>query len=209
MSSRSADHWDTVYRTKTPGQTSWFTPHLSVSMALLERAGMGCASRAIDIGAGCSTLIDDLLDFGLSDITALDISAASLDALRRRLGPRGGSVRWIVADAANVDLAAERYDLWHDRAALHFLVDDADAASYVGRATRAIVTGGHAVIGGFAADGPERCSGLAVARRDPEDIARLFGSAFELVHSQRERHITPGGASQSFAYALLRKAGTP
>jgi hypothetical protein len=68
-----------------------------------------------------------------------------------------------------------------------------------------VAAGGHAVIGGFAPDAPERCSGLPVVRRSPEDIAALMAPAFELVESRSERHVTPAGAAQSFAYGLLRR----
>jgi ubiquinone/menaquinone biosynthesis C-methylase UbiE len=200
MPEDTANHWQSVYRTKQPDQVSWFTPHLNVSVELLKQAGLNPNSRIIDIGAGASTLVDDLLDMGFHHVTVLDISPAALDVARRRLGARAASVQWLVADAAHMDLPPLSYDLWH------FLVDAADAAAYVASATRAIVHGGFAVIGGFAADGPERCSGLPVARREPEDIAKLFGHAFTLVHSQHAKHVTPWSAPQSFAYALLVKS---
>jgi ubiquinone/menaquinone biosynthesis C-methylase UbiE len=207
MTQDTTDHWQAVYRSKQPQEVSWFAPRLNVSLGLLRHAGLNPESRIIDIGAGASTLVDDLLDLGLRHITVLDISEASLAVARQRLGTRAAHVAWRVADAARMDLPARSYDLWHDRAALHFLVDEADAAAYVASATRAVVDGGFAVIGGFAADGPERCSGLPVARRDAQDIARLFGPQFALVDAQREQHATPWGAAQSFAYALLRKGG--
>ena len=200
------DHWQGVYRRLQPDEVSWFTPHLTESLALLKRAGINPATRIIDIGAGASTLVDDLLDMGLRHVTLVDISAASLEVARGRLGARATAVEWIVADAAHLELAPAGYDVWHDRAVLHFLTDPALSAAYVASAARSIVEGGYAVIGGFAADGPERCSGLPVVRREPEDIARLFGANFTLIHSHRERHTTPSGAAQSFAYALLRKA---
>jgi len=208
MPENTAEHWQTVYRTKPTDQVSWFTPHLALSVRLLRQAGLNPGSRIIDIGAGASTLADDLLDAGLHDITVLDISAAALDVARQRLGTRSAKVRWLVADAARMDLPAASYDLWHDRATLHFLGDAGDAARYVVSATRAIVDGGCAIIGCFAADGPERCSGLPIVRREPQDVARLFGPAFTLVDAQHETHLTPGGLRQSFAYALLRKTGT-
>jgi SAM-dependent methyltransferase len=207
MPEDTANHWQSVYRTRQPDQVSWFTPHLNLSVVLLKQAGLNPDSRIIDIGAGASTLVDDLLDLGLHHVTALDISPAALEVARRRLGARAASVQWLVADVAHMDLAPLSYDLWHDRAALHFLVDAEDSAAYIASATRAIANGGFAVIGGFAADGPERCSGLPVVRREPQDIARLFGPAFTLVGSQHEKHITPWSAPQSFAYALLRKSG--
>jgi hypothetical protein len=46
---------------------------------------------------------------------------------------------------------------------------------------------------------------LPVIRRDPADIAALFGDSFSLAESRREVHSTPAGSQQRFAYALLRK----
>ena len=199
------DHWQRVYRRLRTDEVSWFAPHLSVSISLLKRAGIDPATRIIDIGGGASTLVDDLLAMGLRYVTVLDISAASLEAVRLRLGASADSVQWMVADAARLELPPLSYDVWHDRAALHFLTDPAHSAAYIASAARAIVEGGYAVIGCFAADGPEYCSGLPVARREPQDIAQLFGPAFTLIHCHRERHTTPSGVAQSFAYALLRK----
>jgi SAM-dependent methyltransferase len=207
MKPPTAEHWQSVYQTKPSDQVSWYAPHLSVSLALLQRAGVHAGSRVIDIGAGASTLVDDLLDLGVKRITAVDIADAPLEVARQRLGERGHSVRWLVADAAHLDLPPQGFDLWHDRAALHFLVEPAEAAAYVATANRAIACRGYAVIGGFAADGPEKCSNLPVVRREPQDLAALFGPAFSLVHAEHERHTTPWGSSQSFAYALLRKRG--
>ncbi|MGE0114985.1 MAG: class I SAM-dependent methyltransferase [Steroidobacteraceae bacterium] len=205
MTEGKADHWQTVYQSKQATQVSWFAPNLNISISLLEQFGLNPDSRVIDIGAGASTLVDDLLEMGIHKVTLLDISAASLEVTQQRLGARAGEVQWVVSDAAHVNLPAQSFDFWHDRAAFHFLTDAGDVAAYVAAATRSIVEDGFAIISGFAADGPERCSGLPVVRREPQEVADLFGSAFTLVHSQHERHTTPSGASQAFAYAVLRK----
>jgi len=200
-------HWDNAYRTKWTDQVSWYRAHLDVSFELLVEAGLGPRSRVVDIGGGASTLVDDLLDFGVQSITVVDLSPASLEIARQRLGARAARVDWLVADVTALNLREGSFDLWHDRAALHFLTAPEAAQAYVQTATRTIAPGGHAVIGCFAADGPERCSGLPVVRRDPADIAALFGESFALVESRREVHSTPGGVQQCFAYALLRKVG--
>lgn len=205
MTTDKTDHWQNVYDTKAPTEVSWFRPHLDVSLELIKRAGLQIDSRVIDIGAGASTLIDDLLDLGVRQVTAFDISATSLEVAKKRLGLRAAHVEWLVGDAARYRFEENRFDVWHDRAALHFLIDPADAIAYVDNATRAIRTGGFAIIGCFASDGPEKCSGLPVARREPEEIAKLFGARFTLVDQRHEQHITPWGASQSFAYALMVK----
>jgi ubiquinone/menaquinone biosynthesis C-methylase UbiE len=198
-------HWDGAYRAKAADQVSWYRAHLDVSFQLLVEAGIGPHSRIVDVGGGASTLVDDLLDFGVEAMTVVDLSPASLEIARHRLGARAERVAWLVGDITQLDFPDEGFDLWHDRAALHFLTAPEAAHAYVRTATRAIARGGHAVIGGFAADGPEHCSGLPVMRRDPADIASLFAEAFSLVDARREVHSTPAGIQQRFAYALLRK----
>ncbi len=198
-------HWQNVYRTRTADSVSWYRPHLETSLELLEQTGLGVDSRLIDVGGGASTLVDDLLDRGLGRITVLDLSAAALDVARTRLGKRARDVAWRVDDVLTAALPAAGFDVWHDRAVFHFLTDPADAARYARQAALAVRPGGHAVIAGFAPDGPERCSGLPVARRSAEEIAELLGPAFRLLARRGERHVTPAGGEQSFEYALLTR----
>lgn len=203
--SEMQNHWESVYRTKQPDEVSWYAAHLSTSLELLRKAGLNEHSRVIDVGAGASTLVDDLLDLGVKSIIALDLSAAALAIARERLGQRGDQVRWIAEDVTRLTLPPQSIDIWHDRAALHFLVDPDAVRRYMSVATKALAREGYAIIGGFAADGPQKCSGLPVARRDPEAIADLFGPKFDLIEGRREIHTTPWGAPQRFAFSLLRK----
>ena len=198
-------HWQRVYETRDPEAVSWFRPRLDVSLELLERAGLAPDTRLIDVGGGASTLVDDLLARGLRDITVLDVSAEALAVSRQRLAARANRATWLATDVLDARLPAGAFDIWHDRAVSHFLTDDADLARYAGQVASAIRPGGHAVIGGFAPDGPERCSGLPVARRSAQDIAAMLRPDFELLDERRERHVTPVGAEQLFAYALLRR----
>jgi SAM-dependent methyltransferase len=198
-------HWSRVYATKAPDSASWYRSHLEVALELLERGGLSPDSRIIDVGGGASTLVDDLLARGLQHITVLDIAAEALAATRARLGPQASDVQWITGDLLETPLPQAAFDLWHDRAVLHFLVDPAVAARYARIATDAVCRGGHAVISGFAPDGPERCSGLPVARRSAADVAQLMGPDWTLVEQRSELHVTPAGNPQSFAYALLRR----
>lgn len=198
-------HWETVYRDKDAQDVSWYRPHLEVSLQLLERAGLGAHSRVIDIGGGASTLVDDLLARGVSRVTVLDLSQEALQVAKERLGELAAAVGWIVANVTEADLPKAAFDLWHDRAALHFLTTPEETAAYVDRARSSLATDGHVLVGGFASDGPERCSGLPVARREPAEIAALFGNDFELIDEAHDTHATPWGAQQHFAYALLRK----
>ena len=196
-------HWQRVYQTRSPDAVSWYRPHLQVSLDLLKLAGLAVDSSVIDVGGGASTLVDDLLDRGVSDISVLDVSPEALSIARRRLGARANDVTWLAVDLLQAAMPEGKFDLWHDRAVLHFLTNPPDAIRYARQAARAVRVDGHAVISGFAPEGPERCSGLPVARRSAEEIAKLLAPAFELVAKRTERHRTPAGAEQAFEYALL------
>lgn len=199
------EHWDAVYATKAFDAVSWHRPRLDASLRWIEALRLPPRSAIIDVGAGASNLLLDLLDLGFTDVTALDVSDEALKVARHRAGGRAGAIEWIVADITACPLASARYDLWHDRAVLHFLVGEGDRAAYADAAARAIRPGGHALISGFAPDGPTRCSDLDVLRAGPEAIAATLGPRFRLLHSSEERHHTPWGKEQAFAYAVLRR----
>ena len=200
-----SSHWEAVYAQKDSTAVSWFRSRLDVSLELLEQSGLSVRSRVLDVGGGASTLVDDLVGRGVALVSVLDLSASALAVARERLGARAMEVAWIVGDITRVPLSAGSFTHWHDRAVLHFLTEGNDLRAYAAQAARAVARGGHAVIAGFAPDGPERCSGLPVVRRSTEEIARVLGSAFELVDARHERHRTPAGNEQSFNYALLRR----
>ena len=202
--SERRQHWDQVYRTRVPEQVSWYQPEARNSLELIRRAGPDCAAAIIDIGGGASTLVDSLVDADYRDVTVLDLAPDALAIARARLGARADSVHWMTADILAVELPAARYDIWHDRAAFHFLTNPDDRARYVAQLRHALSPGGHLVMATFALDGPPRCSGLDVIRYSAESLADELGSGFELVESVREEHRTPSGAIQRFQYSLLR-----
>jgi SAM-dependent methyltransferase len=198
-------HWENVYASRAPDETSWHQRNPSLSLAMIERCGPAPASAMIDIGGGASLLVDHLLDRGFEDLTVLDISARALDRARKRLGERAAAVQWIKADITQFGPNRE-YDVWHDRAAFHFLTAADDREAYAAVLRRALSPGGRAIIATFAPDGPERCSGLEIVRYDAESIQAALGTDFQLVEEQREIHRTPAGGEQSFMYFGLERA---
>jgi ubiquinone/menaquinone biosynthesis C-methylase UbiE len=198
-------HWETLYRTKTAEQVSWYRRHLDVSLNLIERAAPARSEAIIDVGGGESTLVDDLLERGFSNLTVLDISAAALEVTKQRLGSRAGAVGWIAADIRNAVLPDSSCDVWHDRAVFHFLTTQEDRRRYVHQVLRAVRPGGYVIVGAFGPDGPRRCSGLEVVRYEAAGLHGQFGSPFRLVESVPEVHVTPWGTTQQFVYCLCMR----
>jgi SAM-dependent methyltransferase len=199
-------HWENVYTTKGEHEVSWFQQSPAPSLELIAQAGAVSGSAIIDIGGGASRLVDHLVERGFEDVTVLDLSVAALKAAKARLGARADRVYWLVEDAT-IWQPARQYDIWHDRAAFHFLTDTADRAAYIERLTRGLKAGGHAIIATFALDGPEKCSGLPVARYDGTSLARTLGAAFRLLQTQRHEHATPWDSRQIFQFSVFRREG--
>jgi SAM-dependent methyltransferase len=173
-------------------------------MRMIRKAGVPASAAIIDVGAGASTLVDDLLAAGYGNVTLLDISAAALSAARMRLGQRSPDVRWIEADVLATALAQGGYDLWHDRAVFHFLASPDDRRAYVRQVLGALKTGGHLVMATFAEDGPSNCSGLETMRYSAHALHAEIGTRFTLVAHEKEPHTTPSGVVQPFVYCLFR-----
>lgn len=197
-------HWENIYKEKGEYQVSWFQEAPAVSLELIRAVGATPKSAIIDIGGGASRLVDALVDRNYQDVTVLDLSEAAISIAKARLDKRAATVRWIVADVTQWE-PLRRYDVWHDRAAFHFLTEASDRNAYVARLMRALPPGGHAIIGTFAMDGPERCSGLPVVRYDAAHLSAALGSGFSLVATRRHDHKTPWEAIQRFQFSVFRR----
>jgi cyclopropane fatty-acyl-phospholipid synthase-like methyltransferase len=201
--SRSA-HWETVYITKGEKEVSWFQENPALSLELIDLAQLTPESAIVDIGGGASRLVDCLLARGFENVTVLDLSQSALGAAKARLGDLAEKVQWLVADVTTWE-PPQNYDVWHDRAAFHFLTDDAARSAYLGRLKKALKPTGHVIIGTFALDGPERCSGLPVTRHDAGSLAKILGPEFQLIDTRPHEHVTPWGSRQQFQFSIFRQ----
>jgi SAM-dependent methyltransferase len=196
-------HWDTAYRERGAEGVSWFQPAAAVSLDLIRRLDVPRNSAIIDIGGGASLLVDALLVQGFTDVTVLDISGVALQTLRQRLGS-DPAVSLIHADLLTW-VPERRFSLWHDRAVFHFLVDEGARTTYVDKISATLRPGGSVVIGTFAPDGPEYCSGLPVARYSGDDLAEALGDGFEVLECVQEQHLTPAAVPQPFTWLAARR----
>lgn len=198
----SSQAWDWIYATREMTGVGWYEPDPVVSRELVSDAVAAGGRSIIDVGGGASWLADHLVDMDLDRAAVLDISEAALALSRHRLGDRADRIEWIVGDIATVTDVG-RFDIWHDRAAFHFLLEPEARRRYVDLAWRTLPVGGTAIVATFADDGPERCSGMPVQRYDPQELAATWGAGFRLVASRRHLHHTPAGVPQQFQYSTL------
>lgn len=197
-------HWDRVYDSNADDEVSWYEPTPEASLARIRACDLPPDAAILDVGGGTSRLVEALSEAGFRDLAVLDVSAAALSRARERFAGEA-AVEWIEADVTEF-VPARPYDLWHDRAAFHFLTDAADREAYGRVASRAVRPGGWLVIATFALDGPTRCSGLDVERHDGASIGRALGPCFRLVDGHAVEHVTPAGTVQRFHFARFRRA---
>ena len=200
-------HWETVYRTKAEREVSWFEDTPDLSLSLLREAGLNPSLAIIDVGGGASRLVDALVASGQAHVTVLDLSATALALAKARLVGTD-CVNWVVSDVTKWT-PYRQYDLWHDRAAFHFLTSLEDQRAYVRVLSAATKPSSAVIIGTFAPDGPEKCSGLPVVRHDAESLQAVLGEHFTLLSTRLHEHTTPWGSVQKFQFSTFLKHPKP
>ena len=204
MSYNFKDHWENIYKTKSENKVSWFQKKPNKSIELIKSLDLESNSKIIDVGAGESRLVDNLIILGFKNITLLDISLNSLEKSKVRLGSEANLINWINSDIILFN-PTESYNLWHDRATFHFLKESSSINKYVELASNAIKSGGYLIISTFSKNGPLKCSGLEIKQYDKSLMINLFGKYFDLISSEKNEHDTPFNTKQEFIFNLLKR----
>jgi SAM-dependent methyltransferase len=196
------NHWEHIYQTKNPDQVSWTQEIPSTSLKLIIEMGLDTSASIIDIGGGDSNLVDHLIINGFENVTVLDISEKALEKAKIRLGKNADKVTWIVEDI-NEFKPAQHYDIWHDRAAFHFLTNRSEIENYVQTASE--FTNKQLIIGTFSENGPLKCSGIPIKQYSDQTLSNLFSDKFSLESFQYLDHKTPFNTIQNFVFCNFKK----
>lgn len=197
-------HWETVFATKNEEEVSWFQPYPKTSMGFVNLFDLPLDANIIDIGGGDSHFVDALLERGYKNIWVLDISANAIERAKKRLGKDAAKVHWIVSDVTEFEPEVQ-LDLWHDRAAFHFLTNEERIYQYVSLAEESIKGNGYLVLGTFSENGPKKCSGLEIRQYSEASMSARFEVRFERIKCIKEDHITPLNRVQNFLFCSFKK----
>lgn len=197
-------HWDNVYYNKNENEVSWYQKMPKTSLDHIKSLNLNLDSKIIDVGAGESRLVDNLLDLGFNNIDVLDISKKSIEKAKNRLGKKSEKINWIVSDI-NDFVSNNKYDLWHDRAAFHFLKDSSQINNYVELANSSLNSKGKIILGTFSSNGPLKCSGLEISRYNSSSINEIFKKHFILLNHRISIHPTPFDTFQEFLFTVFEK----
>jgi SAM-dependent methyltransferase len=197
-------HWENIYDTKSIDEVSWFQETPSNSLDFIKDNQLPYTAKIIDIGGGDSYLVDHLLNLGYTDITVVDISSIAIEKAKTRLGEKAKKVKWIIADASKFN-PPEQYDLWHDRAAFHFLTDENDIKSYINSAVKGVRLSGVMIIGTFSTNGPFKCSGIDIKQYSENSMENCFIENFEKLKCKTFDHSTPFNTTQNFVFCSFKR----
>ncbi|MCV9387546.1 class I SAM-dependent methyltransferase [Reichenbachiella ulvae] len=197
-------HWEDIYHTKSLNEVSWYQPIPQTSLELIAACQLPKDAKIIDVGGGDGFLVDHLLDNGYLDLTVLDISKAAIDRAKQRLGDRADQVQWIVADASSFT-PDQSYDLWHDRAAFHFLTQKNDIDHYLKSLSKGLSSGAYLILGTFSENGPKKCSGIEIKQYSALSMQELLKDQFEVIKTMNVDHPTPFDTVQNFTFGSFKK----
>jgi SAM-dependent methyltransferase len=197
-------HWEKIYSSKQQNEFSWYQEVPSTSIELIKELNLPRSAKIFDNGGGDSFFVDYLLKLGFENITVQDISEAALERAKKRLGNDANKIKWIVCDEANCN-PTEQYDLWHDRAAFHFLTEEKEINNYVNTISKGIKPDGHLIIATFSEQGPLKCSGLFIKQYSERSMTKRLKDAFEKEKCFTTDHHTPFNTVQNFLFCSFKR----
>jgi SAM-dependent methyltransferase len=198
------EHWEKVFSTKQENEVSWYQPNPKTSIDFIDKLKLSKDAKIIDIGGGDSYLIDSLLEAGYTNLFLLDISEHAIIRIKNRLGEKASKVTFIVSDILDF-VSPTTFDVWHDRASFHFLIDKKEIEKYKALVSKSIAANGKLIIGTFSDMGPKKCSGLDISQYDEASITQLFKNEFEKTACIFEDHQTPFDTIQNFIFCSFKK----
>lgn len=205
MASTYKEHWENVYATKQPHEVSWTQELPATSLDFIHSLHLSKSAKIIDIGGGDSKLVDNLLAEGYKNITVLDISEKAIERAKARLGKKADEVTWIVSDIVDFK-PTTTYDVWHDRAAFHFLTTPEQINRYVALVNDYAAR--YLIIGTFSDKGPKKCSGLDIRQYTEDEMQNSFAGNFRKLRCLTEDHTTPFNTTQNFLFCSFEKVNS-
>jgi hypothetical protein len=201
------EYWCDIYTDADISTLGWYEKESKPSLELITQCNLAKNATMFNPGCGASTLIDSLLDLDYSNIIANDISSCALNKIKKRIDTKVEQVKWFVEDLtkpmALLDLP--QLDLWHDRAVLHFFIDEKDQNTYFDLLKSKVKTKGFVILATFNLQGATTCSGLPVNRYNSKMLQEKLGADFKLIHNFDYIYTMPNGEERTYIYTLFQR----
>jgi len=200
-------HWDNAYKKTELEKLGWYESRSEKTFDIINELPLSKDAKQLHVGVGSSTLVDELLEEGYTNIMANDLSIVSLNSLQDRLGSKSDNIEFIQDDITQPKKLHLLKDisLWNDRAVLHFFTEKEDQKAYFNLLKSVVVSQGFVIIAVFAEHGAEKCCGLALQRYNVEMLKESLGEEFMLLQSFDHTFINPFGGERPYIYTLFQR----
>jgi SAM-dependent methyltransferase len=201
-------HWNNAYRKTPVNSLGWYEENPNPSLELIDSCNLEKESVIFNPGAGATTLIEQLLDKGYSNIIVNDIAVASLTELSKSLtNHKNSNVQFIVDDLTNPSelLKLKNIDLWHDRAVLHFFTEQQQQEAYFKLLKTILKPNGYVILAEFNLEGAKKCCGLNVINYNEIMLQERLGVDFKLLKTFNYTYTQPSGNTREYIYTLFQR----
>lgn len=199
-------HWNSAYLKNQTENLGWYEEKPEQTLALIQETKLPKNATILNVGAGSSSLIDNLVEEGFSNIIANDLSNESLKPLKLKFD-KNNKVEFIVDDLLNPSKLnkLKNIDLWNDRAVLHFFLNKEEVTAYFNLLKMVLKPKGFVIIAVFAKNGADKCAGLPLKKYDVKMLEDELGNDFELKKSFNYTFVNPFGGERPYIYTLFQR----
>lgn len=205
-------HWNKIYEKKELEKLGWYEEVPEKCLTLLDKCSLQKDDLILDIGSGASNFIDQVMNRGFNSIALIDISSKALERKKDLLKVQNidiNPITWIIGDIGQINVMEgiinQKVKFWHDRAVLHFLLEEEQRNNYKKNLLANIAEGGYVMIAEFAKNGAHKCSGLDLRNYNEQEIQEFLGEDFKLLDSFNYTYYQPSGDPRPFVYTLFQK----
>jgi len=198
------EHWNKAYKNDIE-KLGWYQEESTEILKLLDALKLVKSIRIHIAGAGRTSLVKSLVDRSFSNLTLSDISNDALGFIEADYP--NYSLNLVQDDLGSPQAMREEepFDLWIDRAVLHFLTEEEARQNYFTLLKDKTNKGAFVLLAQFKKGGAKKCSGLEVCQYDVDMYNKYLGADFALLESFDYTFINPNGDPRPYIYALYQK----
>lgn len=201
------EYWCSMYTDADITKLGWYESGATPSLHLINKTKIKKEAVIFNVGAGSTTLIDQLIEQGYTKLIVNDISSCALNKIKNRIGEAKNNVQWIVDDLINPTELKKLplVDIWNDRAVLHFFTEEKDQNIYFKLLKQKVNKKGYVILAEFNLEGATSCSGLPVKRYNAKMLQEKLGEDFNLLQEFNYDYIMPNGEKRKYVYTMFQR----
>lgn len=198
-------HWNKAYQ-KDKQTLGWYQTEPTEILSLVDNLDLNRNLRVHITGAGRTTLVESLLKRGFHNLVLSDISDEALRLVQEENSDFALSlIQDNLGDPHHL-YQLDPFDLWIDRAVLHFLTEEQERLNYFQLLKEKTNPKAYIILAQFSKGGALKCSGLDICQYDLAMYQHYLGSEFKLLQSFDYLYTNPKGDPRPYIYALFQKS---